>query len=128
VTQYKTHFSFTQKITKNISFHFILVMRIRKNAKLSPLLYTCSSSLLKNGSFPVETFQTHFCQLNQSPWDVIPFHSPNFNNSSIQVLLFFFSDLLGFFHFHSFRVLIHFTQHNIFPLFIFFFPFFFKLG
>ncbi|CAK8571466.1 unnamed protein product [Lathyrus sativus] len=55
-------------------------MRIRKNAKLSPLLYTCSSSLLKNGSFPVETFQTHVCQLNQSPWDVIPFHS----NNSIQ--------------------------------------------
>ncbi|CAL5196050.1 unnamed protein product [Lathyrus oleraceus] len=52
-------------------------MRIRKNAKLSPLLYTCSSSLLKNGSFPVETFQTHVCQLNQSPWDVIPFHSNN---------------------------------------------------
>ncbi|KAK2407029.1 hypothetical protein QL285_042691 [Trifolium repens] len=59
-------------------------MRIRKNAKLSPLLYTCSSSLLKNGSFPVQTFQTHVCQLNQSPWDVIPFHEPNFNNSSIQ--------------------------------------------
>ncbi|CAI8607564.1 unnamed protein product [Vicia faba] len=55
-------------------------MRIRKNAKLSPLLHTCSSSLLKNGSFPVETFQTHVCQLNQSPWDVIPFHS----NNSIQ--------------------------------------------
>ncbi|XP_058777551.1 uncharacterized protein LOC131651853 [Vicia villosa] len=52
-------------------------MRIRKNAKLSPLLHTCSSSLLQNGSFPV---QTHVCQLNQSPWDVIPFHS----NNSIQ--------------------------------------------
>ncbi|XP_045788107.1 uncharacterized protein LOC123883374 [Trifolium pratense] len=59
-------------------------MRIRKNAKLSPLLHTCSSSLLKNGSFPAETFQTHVCQLNQSPWDVIPFHSSNFNISSIQ--------------------------------------------
>lgn len=73
-------------------------MRIRKNAKLSPLLYTCSSSLLKNGSLSVETFQTHVCQLNQSPWDVIPFHS----NNSTQVLLLssfilLFSDLLGFF-------------------------------
>ncbi|XP_058754285.1 uncharacterized protein LOC131627443 [Vicia villosa] len=52
-------------------------MRIRKNAKFSPLLHTCSSSLLKNGSFTVENFQAHVCQLNQSPWDVIPFHSTN---------------------------------------------------
>ncbi|XP_027336741.1 putative uncharacterized protein DDB_G0289263 [Abrus precatorius] len=47
-------------------------MRIRKNAKLSPLLF---SSSLRGGSVPVERFQTHVCQLNQSPWDVIPFHS-----------------------------------------------------
>ncbi|RHN39866.1 hypothetical protein MtrunA17_Chr8g0348571 [Medicago truncatula] len=57
-------------------------MRIRKNTKLSPLLFTCSPSLLQNGSFPVEIFQTHVCQLNQSPWDVIPFASNN--SSSIQ--------------------------------------------
>ncbi|TKY63947.1 hypothetical protein E2542_SST13832 [Spatholobus suberectus] len=44
-------------------------MRIRKNAKLSPLLF---SSCLQGGSVPVET---HVCQLNQSPWDVIPFDS-----------------------------------------------------
>ncbi|RDY01079.1 hypothetical protein CR513_15640, partial [Mucuna pruriens] len=45
------------------------IMRIRKNAKLSPLLL---SSCLQGGSVPVET---HVCQLNQSPWDVIPFDS-----------------------------------------------------
>ncbi|XP_020214524.1 growth-regulating factor 1 [Cajanus cajan] len=44
-------------------------MRIRKNAKLSPLLF---SSCVEGGSVPVET---HVCQLNQSPWDVIPFDS-----------------------------------------------------
>ncbi|RHN39867.1 hypothetical protein MtrunA17_Chr8g0348581 [Medicago truncatula] len=54
-------------------------MRIRKNAKLSPLLFTCSSSLLQNGSFSPQNLQTHICQLNQSPWDVIPFVS---NSSS----------------------------------------------
>ncbi|KAJ7962427.1 putative Membrane lipoprotein [Quillaja saponaria] len=42
-------------------------MRIRKNAKLSPLLFS------EGGSLPVESFQSHDCQLNQSPWDVIPF-------------------------------------------------------
>ncbi|KHN26945.1 hypothetical protein glysoja_031022 [Glycine soja] len=46
-------------------------MRIRKNAKLSPLLFS-SSSCLQGGSVPLET---HVCQLNQSPWDVIPFDS-----------------------------------------------------
>ncbi|CAL0308583.1 unnamed protein product [Lupinus luteus] len=46
-------------------------MRIRKNAKLSPLFFSFSSSS-QGGSFPV---QTHVCQLNQSPWDVIPFDS-----------------------------------------------------
>ncbi|KAI4328820.1 hypothetical protein L6164_021146 [Bauhinia variegata] len=44
-------------------------MRIRKNGKLCHLL-------LSNGaSVPLEAFQTHMCQLNQSPWDVIPFAS-----------------------------------------------------
>ncbi|XWS32151.1 hypothetical protein CRYUN_Cryun23aG0136400 [Craigia yunnanensis] len=38
-------------------------MRIRKNAKLSSLLYP-------QGSRPESV---HMCQLNQSPWDVIPF-------------------------------------------------------
>ncbi|KAE9595497.1 hypothetical protein Lal_00030970 [Lupinus albus] len=47
-------------------------MRIRKNSKLSPLLFSFSSSSEGGASFPV---QTHLCQLNQSPWDVIPFHS-----------------------------------------------------
>ncbi|RHN65735.1 hypothetical protein MtrunA17_Chr3g0083161 [Medicago truncatula] len=56
-------------------------MRIRKAAKISPLLFTCSSSLLQNDSLPVEPFQMHVCQLNQSPWDAIPFH---FDKSSIQ--------------------------------------------
>ncbi|CAL0315058.1 unnamed protein product [Lupinus luteus] len=47
-------------------------MRIRKNSKLSPLLFSFSSSSQGSASFPV---QTHLCQLNQSSWDVIPFHS-----------------------------------------------------
>ncbi|XP_009757496.1 uncharacterized protein [Nicotiana sylvestris] len=42
-------------------------MRIRKHAKISPLLYSSSSSFLKQ-QVPV-----HVCQLNQSPWDVITF-------------------------------------------------------
>ncbi|KAF3663764.1 putative pentatricopeptide repeat-containing protein-like [Capsicum annuum] len=41
-------------------------MRIRKHAKISPLLYTCSP-------FP----GPHLCQLNQSPWDVITFPDDN---------------------------------------------------
>ncbi|KAL2575694.1 hypothetical protein GLYMA_16G034200v4 [Glycine max] len=53
-------------------------MRIRKNAKLSPLLFSSSlsssssSSCVQGGSVPLES---HVCQLNQSPWDVIPFDS-----------------------------------------------------
>ncbi|KAG9157648.1 hypothetical protein Leryth_014166 [Lithospermum erythrorhizon] len=39
-------------------------MRIRKHAKLSPLLYTSSS---------LPHLQTTICQLNQSPWDVVTF-------------------------------------------------------
>lgn len=42
-------------------------MRIRKHAKISPLLYTASSLN------PAAVTQTHVCQLNQSPWDVITF-------------------------------------------------------
>ncbi|PON97334.1 WRC domain containing protein [Trema orientale] len=42
-------------------------MRIRKNAKLSPLLFSSP-----HASAP-EALQSHVCQLNQSPWDVIPF-------------------------------------------------------
>ncbi|KAF2315283.1 hypothetical protein GH714_038698 [Hevea brasiliensis] len=40
-------------------------MRIRKNAKLSSLVFSHASE--------PEALQTHVCQLNQSPWDVIPF-------------------------------------------------------
>lgn len=43
-------------------------MRIRKHAKISPLLYYASSSSL---------IQTHLCQLNQSPWDVLTFPPPH---------------------------------------------------
>ncbi|KAG7025993.1 hypothetical protein SDJN02_12491, partial [Cucurbita argyrosperma subsp. argyrosperma] len=43
-------------------------MRIRKNAKLSPLLFLAVESI------PEVHLQTHVCQLNQSPWDVIPLH------------------------------------------------------
>ncbi|XP_057779495.1 uncharacterized protein LOC130998076 [Salvia miltiorrhiza] len=46
-------------------------MRIRKHAKISPLLYASSS--LKAGPL----LQTHVCQLNQSPWDVMTFSPPS---------------------------------------------------
>ncbi|KAK6164277.1 hypothetical protein DH2020_001141 [Rehmannia glutinosa] len=46
-------------------------MRIRKHAKISPLLYAASS--LKPGT----VLQTHVCQLNQSPWDVMKFSPPS---------------------------------------------------
>ncbi|KAK2988442.1 hypothetical protein RJ640_022279 [Escallonia rubra] len=39
-------------------------MRIRKHAKISPLLFSSSTDNI---------LQTHVCQLNQSPWDVIIF-------------------------------------------------------
>ncbi|KAL3536798.1 hypothetical protein ACH5RR_000164 [Cinchona calisaya] len=46
-------------------------MRIRKHAKISPLLYASSSS-------SATAFQTHHvCQLNQSPWDVMTFSPPH---------------------------------------------------
>ncbi|XP_038875417.1 uncharacterized protein LOC120067877 [Benincasa hispida] len=47
-------------------------MRIRKNAKLSPLLFSAVESV-------PEVLQTHICQLNQSPWDVIPLHQHDTN-------------------------------------------------
>ncbi|KAL2487587.1 uncharacterized protein Fot_40879 [Forsythia ovata] len=46
-------------------------MRIRKNAKISPLIYAASS--LKPGT----VLQTHVCPLNQSPWDVMNFSPPS---------------------------------------------------
>ncbi|KAL3647712.1 hypothetical protein CASFOL_008680 [Castilleja foliolosa] len=46
-------------------------MRIRKHAKISPLVYATSS--LKLGTH----LQTHICQLNQSPWDVMMFSPPS---------------------------------------------------
>ncbi|KAG8370826.1 hypothetical protein BUALT_Bualt13G0023800 [Buddleja alternifolia] len=46
-------------------------MRIRKHAKLSPLLYATSSLN------PQTLLQTHICQLNQSPWDVMTFSPPS---------------------------------------------------
>ncbi|CAA2965548.1 Hypothetical predicted protein [Olea europaea subsp. europaea] len=46
-------------------------MRIRKHAKISPLVYPSSS--LKSGT----VLQTHVCQLNQSPWDVMSFSLPS---------------------------------------------------
>ncbi|KZV37766.1 hypothetical protein F511_31148 [Dorcoceras hygrometricum] len=46
-------------------------MRIRKHAKISPLIYATSS--LDPGTLHL---QAHFCQLNQSPWDVMNFSPP----------------------------------------------------
>ncbi|WCJ22755.1 hypothetical protein M5689_004827 [Euphorbia peplus] len=40
-------------------------MRIRKNKNLSSLMFSHASG--------AEPLQSHVCQLNQSPWDVIPF-------------------------------------------------------
>ncbi|XP_073302718.1 uncharacterized protein [Primulina huaijiensis] len=45
-------------------------MRIRKHAKISPLLYATSSQ------DTVTLPQAHICQLNQSPWDVMNFSPP----------------------------------------------------
>ncbi|XP_062090375.1 growth-regulating factor 4 [Humulus lupulus] len=47
-------------------------MRIRKNAKVSPLLFSSHASA-------PEVLQSHVCQLNQSPWDVIPFAQYSFS-------------------------------------------------
>ncbi|KAL9396936.1 hypothetical protein Peur_011189 [Populus x canadensis] len=49
-------------------------MRIRKNAKLSSLVFSHGS-----GAQPL---QTHVCQLNQSPWDVISFSQETYYPSS----------------------------------------------
>ncbi|PIM97409.1 hypothetical protein CDL12_30121 [Handroanthus impetiginosus] len=46
-------------------------MRIRKHAKISPVIY--ATSFLKPGT----VLQTHVCQLNQSPWDVMTFSPPS---------------------------------------------------
>ncbi|XP_073042369.1 uncharacterized protein [Primulina eburnea] len=46
-------------------------MRIRKNAKISPLVYAAAS--LNPGILA----QPHVCQLNQSPWDVMNFSPPS---------------------------------------------------
>ncbi|XP_073136915.1 uncharacterized protein [Henckelia pumila] len=46
-------------------------MRIRRNAKISPLLYAATS--LNPGIIA----QPHVCQLNQSPWDVMSFSPPS---------------------------------------------------
>ncbi|XVF22509.1 hypothetical protein REPUB_Repub12eG0178700 [Reevesia pubescens] len=53
-------------------------MRIRKNAKLSSMIYS-------EGLRPESV---HVCQLNQSPWDVIPFspHEPYPSSSSSSLL------------------------------------------
>lgn len=50
-------------------------MRIRKNAKLSPLMFS-------QGSSEAQPLQTHVCQLNQSPWDVISFSQETYYPSS----------------------------------------------
>lgn len=68
-------------------------MRIRKNAKLSPLWFSHASA--------PESLQAHVCQLNQSPWDVLPLtHQVLF---SFTFLSFSFADLpkpsLSFFAF-----------------------------
>ncbi|XP_075493632.1 uncharacterized protein LOC142531407 [Primulina tabacum] len=46
-------------------------MRIRKNAKISPLIYAAAS--LNPGILA----QPRVCQLNQSPWDVMNFSQPS---------------------------------------------------
>ncbi|GAV79468.1 hypothetical protein CFOL_v3_22933 [Cephalotus follicularis] len=51
-------------------------MRIRKNAKLSSLIFSHASG--------AEAVETHVCQLNQSPWDVIPFSQEPYPSSNLQ--------------------------------------------
>ncbi|KAG8653533.1 uncharacterized protein LOC110616140 isoform X2 [Manihot esculenta] len=48
-------------------------MRIRKNANLSSFMFSHASG--------PEVLQTHVCQLNQSPWDVIPFAQDTYPSS-----------------------------------------------
>ncbi|KAG8663768.1 uncharacterized protein LOC110621411 isoform X2 [Manihot esculenta] len=48
-------------------------MRIRKNANISSLMFSHASG--------PEALQTHVCQLNQSPWDVIPFAQETYPSS-----------------------------------------------
>ncbi|XP_015583881.1 uncharacterized protein LOC8261910 isoform X2 [Ricinus communis] len=50
-------------------------MRIRKNANLSSLMFSHASG--------TEVLQTHVCQLNQSPWDVIPFSQEAYQSSHL---------------------------------------------
>ncbi|GMH21718.1 hypothetical protein Nepgr_023560 [Nepenthes gracilis] len=47
----------------------LIIMRIRKNAKLSASIIFGSSS----SSIPPETLQSRVCQLNRSPWDALSF-------------------------------------------------------
>ncbi|XP_065864215.1 uncharacterized protein [Euphorbia lathyris] len=52
-------------------------MRIRKNANLSSLMFSHASG--------TEPLQSHVCQLNQSPWDVIPFSQETYPSSLHQL-------------------------------------------
>ncbi|KAI4378015.1 hypothetical protein MLD38_015560 [Melastoma candidum] len=55
-------------------------MRIRKNNNHSPLLLLSSSNVSSSSN---DLGPTHFvCQLNQSPWDVIPFSFSSSSSSS----------------------------------------------
>ncbi|XP_055805013.1 uncharacterized protein LOC129873846 isoform X2 [Solanum dulcamara] len=54
-------------------------MRIRKHAKISPLHYASSIFFQQHGA----VLQTHVCQLNQSPWDVITFPGEDLQNDNI---------------------------------------------
>ncbi|KAI5647217.1 hypothetical protein M9H77_33222 [Catharanthus roseus] len=55
-------------------------MRIRKHAKISPLIYEASS--LEEKGILIQTPHVINCQLNQSPWDVMIFPPPPFSSSS----------------------------------------------
>ncbi|KZV15797.1 hypothetical protein F511_02013 [Dorcoceras hygrometricum] len=87
-------------------------MRIRKNAKISPLFYGTAS--LNPGILA----QPHVCQLNQSPWDVMSFSppsSPPYQVSRIPIrpnsLLLMGADLLPPL-FYSCRNLLHFCRFS----------------
>jgi len=83
-------------------------MRIRKNAKLSPLMFS-------QGSSEAQPLQTHVCQLNQSPWDVISFSQETYYpSSSLYQVSFFVMKCLS-----SFPPLLFFDRSTkTLPLFI----------
>jgi hypothetical protein len=97
-------------------------MRIRKNAKLSSLVFSHGS-----GAQPL---QTHVCQLNQSPWDVISFSQETYYPSSSLSQVSFHYGMSLFVSFIFLLVLTDLSKPFLYlsSLYLHFFFFFFFLG